>query len=83
MSLVPGRRSGIGKLFFVLFCFLKAVAFFFGCARSSLLCRVFCSCGERGLLLIAFRELLTEVAPLGVEHRLQGPWASVVAAPGL
>ena len=63
-----------------LFCFLKLI---FGCAGSSLLHRLLCSCGERGLLFIALHELLTEVAPFGVEHRLQGPWASAVAAPGL
>ena len=32
--------------------------------------RAFSSCGERGLLFIAVRRLLTAVASLVVEHRL-------------
>ena len=45
---------------------------FFGCARSWLLRRLVSSCGERGLLLVAARSILTVVASLGAEHRLSG-----------
>ena len=42
-----------------------------GCAGSSLLHRLFSSCGEQGLLSVAVgRRLLIGVASLVVEHRL-------------
>ena len=46
--------------------------YFFGCAWSSLLRRLFSSCGERGLLFVAAQRLLTVVASLVAEHRLSG-----------
>ena len=55
--------------------FYNFIYFIFGCARSSLLHRLFFSCGARGLLVV--------VAFLVVEHRLQCMWASVVEAHGL
>jgi len=48
-----------------------------GCAGSSLLCRLFSSCGQRGLF-VAMRWLLIVVASLVAEHGLYGMWASVV-----
>ena len=36
-----------------------------------------------GYSLVVVRRLLITVAPLGVEHRLWGAWASVVEAHGL
>ena len=42
----------------------------FGCAGSSSLPKLFCSCGEQGLVLIVVAGLLTAVASLVVEHRL-------------
>ena len=60
--------------------FLKSI--YFGCAESSLLCRFFSSCGERGLLFIAVCRLLV-VASLVAEHELWGMRASVVVAPKL
>ena len=57
--------------------FLKSI--YFGCAESSLLCRFFSSCGERGLLFIAVCRLLV-VASLVAEHELWGMRASVVVA---
>ena len=38
--------------------FLKNDVFLFGCAGSSLLCRLFSSCGKRGFLLGAVHRLL-------------------------
>jgi len=40
--------------------FLQFYLFIFGCAGSSLLCELFCSCGEQGLLFIAVS---------GISHR--------------
>ena len=48
-------------LFFVVVCNLKNV---FGCAESSLLCRLFSSCSEWGYSLAAVRRLLIAVASL-------------------
>ena len=57
---------------------MPAAAFFFffliillmcGCAKSSLLCRLFSTCGEHGLLFLAMCRLLIEVASL-VENGL-------------
>ena len=44
--------------------------FIFGCSGSSLLCRLFSSCGEGGLLFIAVRGLLIVVASLVAERGL-------------
>ena len=46
------------------------VFFFFGCAGSSLLRRLFSSCDERGLLFIAACGLLIAVASLVSEPGL-------------
>ena len=63
--------------------FLSKFSFFlFGCARSSLLCRLFASCGEWGYSPVAVHSFLTAVASL-VQHRLQGTQASVLVALGL
>ena len=67
------------------FIFLKNNFYLFiilGCAGSSLLCRLFCSCGEQELLFFAVRRLLTVVIFL-VERWLWGTWASGAAVPGL
>ena len=40
------------------------------CAGSLLLCGLFSSCGEWGLLLVAVQELLMEVTSLVTEHGL-------------
>ena len=51
--------------------FLKFFKFIYGCVGSSLLHEGFLSsCGERGLLFIAVRELLIVVASLVAEHTL-------------
>jgi len=47
--------------------FLQGLIYLFGCTGSSLLCQAF----SRGLLLTAARRLLTAVASLVTEHRLQ------------
>ena len=39
--------------------------------------------GSEGYSLVAVLRLLTVVASLVAEHRLQGTWASVVVIPGL
>ena len=52
----------------------------FGCAGSSLLCRLFSSCGEGGYSLVTMPGLLIVVASLVVEHRLQGVQASAAEA---
>ena len=54
----------------MLLSFLKNI-FIFGCAGSLLQCRLFSSCGERGLLFIAIRDFLIVVTSLVVEHRLR------------
>ena len=41
------------------------------------------SCGQRGLLFVAVRRLLIEVASLCCGARVLGVWASVVVAHGL
>ena len=46
--------------------------FIFGYAGSLLLCRLFSSCSEPGLLFIALRRLLVSAASFVVEHRLKG-----------
>ena len=53
--------------------------YYFGCIGSwLLLCRLFSSCGEWGLLFAAVCRLLIAMASLVAEHRLQGAWASVL-----
>ena len=60
------------------FFFNKKNLFIFGCAGSSLLLRLFSSCGEQGLLSGCSAQ-----ASLVAEHRLYVLQASVVAARGL
>ena len=56
-------------LFFLLtFYFIKKV--FFGCVGLRCCTGAFSSCGERGLLFLAVRGLLTAVASLVEEHGL-------------
>ena len=50
--------------------FLQFYLFIFGCAGSSLLCELFCSCGEQGLLSVAVHGPLLALAALVVEHGL-------------
>ena len=57
--------------------------FIFGCVGSSLLHRLFSSCGEWELLFVAVRGLLTAGASLVAEHGFWGGQASVVSAPGI
>ena len=57
--------------------------FLFGCPGSSLLPRLFSSCGKGGCTLVAVSRLLIAVASLVAEHELSGTWASVLAAHGL
>ena len=45
--------------------------------------QAFSSCGEQRLLFVAVHGLLTAVASLALEHRLQGVRASVVVGHGL
>ena len=54
------------------FKFLFILLFIFGCAGSSLLCRLFYSCGERGYPLAVVLGLLMAVASLVSELRLWG-----------
>ena len=62
----------INTLHFVLSTLLfKKKKIIFGCARSSLLPRLFSSCSEWGLLsTVAVLGLLTVVTSLVMEHRL-------------
>ena len=55
-----------------LFLFLKFILFILFLAALGLRCcaQAFCSCGERGLLLVVVRGLLIAVASLVAEHRL-------------
>ena len=67
-----------------LYSFLKIILFiclFFGYAGSSFLHGLVSSCREQGLLSRGGAWLLIAVASLA-EQRLQGMWASVVAAHG-
>ena len=78
--------------FFNLFIFYKFIFIYLFLAALGLRCCAwaFSSCGERGLLFIAVRGLLSAVGSLVVEHGLSccgaqalGAWASVVVAWGL
>ena len=69
--------------------FKKNYLFIYGCAGASLLLKLFFSCGERGLHLVAMCRLLIAKVCL-VEQGLWGTQASVAqhvdpvaAAPGL
>ena len=74
----------INTLHFVLSTPFKKKLFIFGCARSSLLPRLFSSCSERGLPSTAAElGLLIVVGSPAVEHRLWGAWASAAAERGL
>ena len=53
----------------IAFCILLVYLFIFGCAGSSLLCRLFSSCNEQGLLFLVVHWLPIAMASL-VEHRL-------------
>ena len=82
LAIVNNAAMNIGVhvsfLFFFFFCSsLNTILFIFGCAASLLQCGLFSSCGECGLL----SSCLIAVASPAVEHRLCGPWASVVVAP--
>ena len=46
-------------------------------------CRLSLAATSRGYSLVAVHRLLTALAPLVEEHRLWGPWASGIVAPGL
>ena len=50
--------------------FFFVTLFIFDFARSLLLCELFSSCSERGLLFFAVCGLLTAVASLVPDHRL-------------
>ena len=64
--------------------FFKIILFiYFCCTASSLLHRLFSSCGKWEVLFVVVGGLLIVVASLAAEHRLQSAWASVVEAPGL
>ena len=53
------------------------------CAGFLLLCRPSSSCGEQGLIFIAVCRLLSAVASLVADLRLQGMQASAVVVCGL
>ena len=53
----------------IAFCILLVYLFIFGHAGSSLLCRLFSSCSEQGLLFLVVHWLPIAMASL-VEHRL-------------
>ena len=63
--------------------FVYIILFIYGCAGSSLLHRLFSSCGEWELLFVAVWGLLTAVASLVAEHGFWGSQASVAAMRGL
>ena len=53
--------------------------FIFGCAESSLLSRIFSSCGEQGLLSSCSVQL-SHSSGFSYGHWLWGVWSSVVVA---
>ena len=57
-------------LFLYNFMYVCMYVFIFGCAGSLLLCGLFFSLVSRGYSVAVMLELLTEVASLAVEHRL-------------
>ena len=61
----------------------SSIYLFFGCAGSLLLCGLFSSCDEWGLLFNCSVLASYCVPSLIAEHGLQGTWTSVVAAHGL
>ena len=77
-------------LIYVCFCanslvlsLLNFYLFIFSCAESSLLCRLFSSCGKLGPSLLAVHRLLIVGVSLVAGRGLQGAQASVAAACGL
>ena len=56
--------------FMALFKQLKDYLFIYSCTVSSLLCRLFFSCGEEYYFLVAVHGLLTAVASLIADHGL-------------
>ena len=56
---------------------------FYGCTGSLLLCWLFCSYSQQGLLLVVVHRLPIAVASLFAEHGLWATRASVVEAPWL
>ena len=64
-----GKKEGLLVVFFFFLMYLFIYLFM---AALGLLCcaRAFSSCGERGLLFVVMRGLLTVVASLLAEHRL-------------
>ena len=68
----------------LLFFFKNIFYFIFGCAGYSLLHVALSLLAEsRGHSLVVVHGLLIAVPSFVVEHRLEGVWASVVAAHGL
>ena len=65
----------------LLFSFFNFI--YLACAGSSLKLRLFFNCSEQGLLSSCGHGLLTVVASLVAEHKLQGAQTSVVIARGL
>ena len=64
------RQEGVRLFFFFLIIICFIYLFSFGCAGSSLLCWLFCSCGERGLLSSCSVWLLIAVASRCVARAL-------------
>ena len=64
--------ANLNKLRFLFFLFKFIYLIYLFLAALGLRCcaRAFSSCGERGLLSVAVRRLLTAVASLAAEHRL-------------
>ena len=65
------------------FFFLVIYSFIFSCAGSSLLCRLFSSYGERGLLSSRSAQASHCMVSLFAEHKLKGVGTSVVVVHGL
>ena len=57
-------------LLFILFFLILFIYLFLAALGLHCWARAFSSCGERGLLFLAARRLLTAVASLVAEHRL-------------
>ena len=70
LIIVVSVSSDILELFFLIGLFYLFTYLFLAALGLCCCVRAFSSCGERGLLFVAVRRLLTAVTSLAVEHGL-------------
>ena len=75
--------SSLSIVVFTSFMPFLCCVFIYICAGSSLLCGLFSSCGEWGLLFVSVQKLLIGLDSPAAEHGLQGRQASAAEVRGL